>query len=29
MLHDCLLTTRNTKDFDPRKDPFVEIPYVL
>lgn len=24
-----LLSTRNTKDFDPRKHPFVEIPYKL
>ena len=29
MLHDRLLSTRNTKDFDPNKHAFVEIPYVL
>jgi len=27
--HRLLLSTRNTKDFDPRKHPFVEIPYKL
>jgi hypothetical protein len=29
ILHDVRLCTRNTKDFDPRKHPFVEIPYLL
>jgi predicted nucleic acid-binding protein len=29
MHHRILLSTRNTKDFDPRKHPFVEIPYKL
>jgi predicted nucleic acid-binding protein len=27
LLHDLRLCTRNTKDFDPQKHPFVEIPY--
>lgn len=27
LLHDLKLCTRNTKDFDPQKYPFVEIPY--
>ncbi len=27
--HHTKLSTRNTKDFDPEKHPFVEIPYVL
>jgi predicted nucleic acid-binding protein len=27
--HHLKLCTRNTKDFDPRKHPFVEIPYQL
>ncbi len=27
--HKIKLTTRNTKDFDPRKHDFVEIPYTL
>lgn len=27
--HKVTLTTRNTKDFDPRKHDFVEIPYTL
>lgn len=29
ILHDVRLCTRNTRDFDPRKHPFVEIPYQL
>jgi len=28
-LHHLKLCTRNTKDFDPRKHPFVELPYEL
>jgi predicted nucleic acid-binding protein len=27
--HDIMLCTRNIKDFNPQKHPFVEIPYVL
>ncbi len=27
--HDLQFITRNTKDFNPRKHPFVEIPYTL
>ena len=27
--HDIMLCTRNTKDFSPRKHPFIEIPYIL
>jgi predicted nucleic acid-binding protein len=27
--HSVLLTTRNTKDFDPAKHAFVEIPYTI
>ncbi|WP_197743296.1 PIN domain-containing protein [Desulfosarcina ovata] len=27
--HNTLLTTRNTKDFDPSKHAFVEIPYTI
>jgi predicted nucleic acid-binding protein len=27
--HDIMLCTRNFKDFNPQKHPFVEIPYVL
>lgn len=29
ILHDLRLCTRNTRDFDPQKHPFVEIPYHL
>lgn len=29
ILNKILLTTRNTKDFDPEKHSFVEIPYIL
>jgi hypothetical protein len=29
LLHDLKLCTRNTKDFDPQKHPFVEIPYSI
>ena len=29
VLHDCRLSTRNTKDFDAVKHPFVEVPYWL
>jgi len=29
LLHDLRLCTRDTKDFDPRKHPFVEIPYSI
>jgi hypothetical protein len=29
ILHDVKLCTRNTKDFNPQKHPFVEIPYLL
>jgi hypothetical protein len=29
ILHDIRLCTRNTRDFDPQKHPFVEIPYHL
>ncbi|MHB8828660.1 MAG: PIN domain-containing protein [Syntrophales bacterium] len=28
ILHDIKLCTRNTKDFNPQKHPFVEIPYL-
>jgi len=27
--HGVKLVTRNTKDFDPQKHPFIEIPYTL
>jgi hypothetical protein len=27
--HNIRFSTRNTKDFNPRKHPFVEIPYIL
>ena len=27
--HDIVLCTRNIKDFNPKKHPFVEIPYML
>jgi len=29
LYHDIRFSTRNTKDFNPKKHPFVEIPYVL
>ena len=29
ILHDVKLYTRNTKDFNPQKHSFVEIPYIL
>ncbi|MFH1157420.1 MAG: PIN domain-containing protein [Pseudomonadota bacterium] len=29
ILHGLKLCTRNTKDFDPQKHPFIEIPYLL
>jgi len=29
LLHDITLCTRNTKDFNPQKHPFIEIPYHL
>jgi len=29
VLHGILLCTRNTKDFNPQRHPFVEIPYCL
>jgi len=29
ILHDVKLSTRNTKDFNPQKHSFVEIPYLL
>ena len=29
ILHDVKLSTRNTKDFNPQKHSFVEIPYIL
>jgi len=29
ILHNVKLCTRNTKDFNPQKHPFVEIPYLL
>lgn len=27
--HDLTLSTRNTQDFDPDRDPFVSVPYLL
>ncbi|OGT57984.1 MAG: twitching motility protein PilT [Gammaproteobacteria bacterium RIFCSPHIGHO2_12_FULL_42_10] len=29
MMHQLTLVTRNTKDFNPKKHPFVMVPYVL
>jgi predicted nucleic acid-binding protein len=29
ILHDIKLCTRNTKDFDPKKHSFIEIPYLI
>jgi predicted nucleic acid-binding protein len=29
ILHDIKLCTRNTKDFDPQKHPFIETPYLI